>query len=141
TRRDGPIGSWYASRPVVQGYTNRGEILGASIGPGASSQWVAMDYLRPSWRFGVYAGRTRWNEDVHNATTFPLYVYYCNHDVTIYPGARAAASGIFGALSLDYALQNRLNAFFQNDGGCPNVGNRFDIRNNVLTITFSPFDR
>jgi hypothetical protein len=141
TRRDGPIGSWYASRPVVQGYTNRGEVLGASIGPGASSQWVAMDYLRPSWRFGVYAGRTRWNEDVHNATTFPIYVYYCNHDVTIYPGARAAASGSFGALSLDYALQNRLNAFFQNDGGCPNVGNRLDIRNSVLSITFTPFDR
>jgi hypothetical protein len=141
TRRDGPMGSWYASRPVVQGYTNRGEVLGASIGPGASSQFVATDYIRPSWRFGVYAGRIRWNEDVHNATNFPIYVYYCNHDVTLYPGARMAASGRLGALSIDYSLQNRLNAFFQNAGGCPNVPPRLDIRNRSLTITFSPFNR
>ena len=140
TRRDGPMGSWYASRPVVQGYTNRGEVLGASIGPGASSQWVATDYIRNSWRLGVFAGRTRWNEDVHNATRFPVYVNYCNHDVSLYPGARGAVSGKFGALSVDYSLQNRLNAFFQNDGGCPNVGERLDIRNNTLTITFSPFE-
>ncbi|MDQ6718646.1 MAG: capsule assembly Wzi family protein [Gemmatimonadota bacterium] len=141
TRRDRPIGSWYTSRRVVQGYTNRGEVIGASIGPGASSAWLALDYLAPSWRFGVFAGRIRWNEDVHNATQFPVYVYYCNHDVTIYPGARAAARGRFGSLSVDYSLQNRLNAFFQNDGGCPNVGNRLDIRNNTLSITFSPFSR
>lgn len=141
TRRDKPIGSWYASRPVVQGYTNRGEVLGAFIGPGASSQWAALDYIKPNWRLGFFAGRIRWNEDVHNASYFPVYVSYCNHDVTIYPGARAAASSRFGSISVDYSLQNRLNAFFQNDGGCPNVGNRLDIRNNTLSITFSPFSR
>jgi hypothetical protein len=102
---------------------------------------VAADYIRPSWRVGFFAGRIRWNEDVHNATVFPVYVFYCNHDVSIYPGARAASSSRFGQLSVDYSLQNRQNAFFQNDGGCPNVGNRLDIRNNTLTITFSPFSR
>jgi len=141
TRRDRPVGSWYASRRVVQGYTNQGEVLGASIGPGASSQWVATEYIRPSWRIGLYAGRIRWNEDVHNATNFPVYVYYCNHDVSIYTGARAASSSRFGSISVDYSMQNRLNAFFQNDGGCPNVGNRLDIRNNTLSITFTPFSR
>ncbi|MDP9201145.1 MAG: hypothetical protein M3P26_04335, partial [Gemmatimonadota bacterium] len=54
TWRDRPGPSWYASNRVIQGYTNRGQILGASIGPGASSQWLAVDYLRPSWRFGTY---------------------------------------------------------------------------------------
>lgn len=141
TRRDGPVGSWYASRRVVQGYTNRGEVLGAFIGPGASSQFAAIDYIQPNWRLGAYAGRIRWNEDVHNATDFPVYVEYCNHDVTLYPGARAAASSRFGTMTVDYAWQNRLNAFFQNAGGCPNVPPRLDIRNNSLSITFSPFNR
>ncbi len=141
TRRGMPVGSWYTSRRVVQGYTNRGEVLGAAIGPGASSQFLAADYIRPRWRFGVFAGRIRWNEDVHNATVFPVYVYYCNHDVSVYPGARAAASGRFGQWTVEYSLQNRQNAFFQNDGGCPNVGNRLDIRNRTLSITFSPFSR
>ncbi len=141
TRRDRPVGSWYTSRRVLQGYTNRGEVLGAAIGPGASSQFVAADYVHPQWRFGVYAGRIRWNEDVHNASVFPVYVHYCNHDVSIYPGARAAASSRLGLLTVDYSLQNRLNAFFQNDGGCPSVGNHLDLRSNTLSITFSPFSR
>lgn len=141
TFRDHPLGSWYTSRRVIQGYTNDGEVLGASIGPGASSQFVAADYLRRGWRIGAYAGRIRWNEDVHDTFGFPAYVSYCNHDVSIYPGVRAARSGPLGAISADLALQNRLNAFFQNGGGCPNNGSRLDIRNTSLTVTFSPFAR
>lgn len=34
TFRDRPVGSWYTSNRVLQGYTNRGHIIGASIGPG-----------------------------------------------------------------------------------------------------------
>ncbi|MEO7648091.1 MAG: capsule assembly Wzi family protein [Gemmatimonadaceae bacterium] len=141
TFRNRPVGSWYTSSRVVQGYTNRGAIVGGSIGPGASSQWLALDYIAPSWRLGAFAGRIRWNEDVHAVSNFPGYVAYCNHDVSVYPGARAAASGRFGFLALDFSLQNRLNAFFQNAGGCPNIGPRLDIRNNTLSVTFSPFSR
>jgi len=139
TFRDQPGPSWYSSERVIQGYTNRGAILGASIGPGASSQWLAIDYLRPSWRFGSYLGRIRWNEDVHSNAKLPLYVGYCSHDVSLYPGIRAAKGGRFGSLSADLSFQNRLNAFFQNEGGCPNIGPRVDIRNKTLSITFSPF--
>lgn len=138
---DAPSGSWYTSRRVIQGYTNRGEILGAAIGPGASSQWLALDYISSWWRFGGFAGRIRWNEDVHAATPWPVHVFYCNHDVTVYPGARAATWGRIGTITVDYSLQNRLNAFFQNDGGCPNFGQRLDLRNNNLSITFTPLSR
>ena len=137
TFRDRPLGSWYTSGRVLQGYTNQGEVIGASIGPGASTQWLAMDYLRPSWRMGVFGGRIRWNEDVHSTWGFPIYVGYCSHDVTIYPGARAAKSSRFGSISADFSLQNRINAFFQNAGGCPNNGTRLDIRNSSLSVTLS----
>ena len=139
TFRDQPQESWYMSSRVIQGYTNRGEVIGASIGPGASSQWLAMDYLKPAWRFGGYLGRTRWNEDVHSTANFPVYVGYCNHDVSLSPGLRAASSWIFGTLTADMSFENRQNIYFENDGGCPNVGRRRDIRNRSLTITFSPF--
>ena len=139
TFRDRPVGSWYTSRRVIQGYTNRGEILGASIGPGASSQWLAFDYLRPDWRIGAYAGRIRWNEDVHSTANFPIYVAYCIHDVSIYPGLRAAKTGRLGAFSADVTFQNRENAFFQNGGGCPNNGPRVDIRNTTLSLTLATF--
>ena len=141
TYRDGPLGSWYTSTRVIQGYTNRGEVLGASIGPGSSSQWLAWDYLRPAWRIGVFGGRIRWNQDVHNHSNFPVYVGYCNLDVSLYPGVRGAKSGALGTISAELSFQNRLTPFFQNGGGCPNNGRRLDIRNNTLSVTFAPFAR
>jgi hypothetical protein len=141
TFRDVPIGSWYTSTNVIQGYTNRGEMLGASIGPGASSQWLALDFMKPAWRLGAFAGRIRWNQDVHNNFGFPIGRGYCNQDVSIYPGIRAAKTGNFGSISADLSLQKRYTPFFQNGGGCPNTGPRLDIRNNTLSVTFSPFSR
>ena len=138
TFRDREQGSWYTSNRVIQGYTHRGHILGASIGPGASSQFVGVDYIAPSWRLGAYAGRTRTNEDVHSTYGFPEFVAYCNHDISVYPGFRGAVSGRFGVVSADLLLQNRLSVLFQNRGGCPNTGDRLDLRNASFTLRFSP---
>jgi hypothetical protein len=141
TFRDEPVGSWYTSTRVIQGYTNRGEILGASIGPGASSQWLAVDYLKPGWRLGGFLGRIRWNQDVHNHAGLPQYVGYCSIDVSVYPGVRGAKQGPWGSLTAELSLQDRLTPFFQNGGGCPNNGRRLDIKNSTLAITFAPFSR
>jgi Capsule assembly protein Wzi len=137
TFRDRPGPSWYTSTRVIQGYTNRGEMLGASIGPGASSQFLAMDYLRSGWRLGTFAGRIRWNEDVHSNYGFPAYASYCNYDVSFYGGVRGAKRGTLGTLTADLTIQDRLNAFFQNAGGCP-LDRRLDIHNGTLSISFSP---
>ena len=141
TFRDKPVGSWYTSTRVIQGYTNRGEVLGASIGPGASSQWLALDYLKPGWRIGAFAERIRWNQDVHNNAGLPVYEGYCSLDVTFGPGIRGAKDGRLGSFTAEWSFQDRLTPFFQNGGGCPNNGRRLDIRNNSLSITFSPFPR
>jgi hypothetical protein len=100
-----------------------------------------VDYLRSGWRLGAFAGRIRSNEDVHSTYGFPNYVGYCNHDVNVYPGIRAAKAGTFGSISAELSLQNRLTPYFQNGGGCPNVGDRLDVRNKTLSITFSPFSQ
>jgi Capsule assembly protein Wzi len=137
TFRDTAVPSWYTSTRVIQGYTNRGEMLGASIGPGAQSQFAALDYLRNAWRFGTFGGRIRWNEDVHDNFGFPGYAAFCNQDVSLYGGLRGAKTGRLGSLTVDLTLQNRLNAFFQNAGGCPR-DRRLDIHNNTLSINFVP---
>jgi hypothetical protein len=137
TFRDKPGPSWYTSTRVIQGYTNRGEMLGASIGPGASSQFLATDYLKSGWRVGAFAGRIRWNEDVHDNYGFPAYAAYCNYDVSLYGGLRGAKRGRLGTLTSDLTFQNRRNAFFQNAGGCP-LDRRLDIHNTTLAISFSP---
>jgi hypothetical protein len=141
TFRNRPIGSWYTSRRVIQGYTNKGQSLGAAIGPGASSQWIAGDYLKPGWSLGAYFGRIRWHEDVRSVYGWPAYLAYCNHDVTVLGGVRGGARGRWGSVYADATTSQRLNAFFQVQSGCPQPESRIDVRNGTLSVTFAPFGR
>ena len=54
---------FYSGLSVPQGYTQRGQVIGAAIGPGASSQWLAADYIRKRWQAGAYVSRIRWDND------------------------------------------------------------------------------
>lgn len=139
-----PIGVWYASRAVPQGYTHQGQILGASIGPSGSSQWLAIDYLASDWSLGLNAQRIRWNSDYvyipyrHEEDGFA----WCHNDVTLSPGARGSwkpriKSQTLGQFSVELLLQNRLNFFFQNLGFCPNNEFRRDLRNRSLTLSWT----
>lgn len=56
--------SYYTHGHVIQGYTHRGQLLGAGIGPGADSQYLGADLFYSGGRFGVYGERVRRNEDV-----------------------------------------------------------------------------
>jgi hypothetical protein len=139
TWRDRPQGSFYTSRKVIQGYTQMGQPLGASIGPGASGQWLAMDFIDPLWSFGIFGGRIRWNEDIHSTYGFPLYQGYCIHDVSVFPGARGSASSKWGYISADVTFGNRLNAWFQEQSGCPKGNSTLDIRNRTISVTVGTF--
>jgi Capsule assembly protein Wzi len=138
TFRDRPLGIWYTSRVVIQGYTNRGQPLGAAVGPGSSGQNLALDYMRQDWSLGLKAGRIRYNEDIRSQSTY-LRGNWCRHDIYLYYGARAAAQARFGFAALDLTLGNRLNPWFQSFSGCPGGEGMIDIRNRTLSITFLPF--
>jgi hypothetical protein len=136
TFRHRPLGTWYASRRVVQGYTHRGEMLGAAIGPGASSQWLGIDHIAPGSSVGGYVGRTRWNEDIRSTYAWPDYMLYCNHDVSTYFGVRGSRLRDWGTLAADLGVETRINAYFQ-VASCFPPGRR-DIRNVRLLLTFAP---
>ena len=110
-----PIGSFYTSRAVAQGYTNEGQMLGSGVGPGSSGEWLAADYMRNNFEFGLNFGRTRPNTDAFFARSNPNR---CFHDVMVYPGARAAFSTKFFRVKADYSKLTRYNAFFQRVRGC-----------------------
>ena len=38
-------GSWYEHTWVYHGYTNKGEVLGSSIGPGSNSHYFSLSIL------------------------------------------------------------------------------------------------
>jgi hypothetical protein len=136
TFRDRPVPTWYASRRVPQGYTHRGQMLGAAIGPGSSGQWLALDYFTPRGSFGGYTGRTRWNEDIRSSFDWPDYMRYCNHDVSMYGGLRGSIVRGWGMLGADLRYERRINAFFQ-AASCFPPGRR-NINNLTFRLSVAP---
>jgi hypothetical protein len=142
---DRPVATYYTSRAVVQGYTQRGKVIGAAIGPGASSQWLAADYVAPSWRAGVFVGRVRWDNDA--LYELPLLNFagnenrWCAHDVSLLTGARGAYASPWGRFEGALTLAQRLNVFFHNFSVCGVDADRFDIHdelNTTIELRFTP---
>jgi hypothetical protein len=133
-----PVGSFYTSARVPQGYTQRGQVLGAAIGPGASSQWLAFDYVAPEWSAGVSLERIRWNNDAHNMRPWFPYQGNCEHDVSLLPGFRASARGPLGTVSAKLTAGTRMNVFFDNGGWCASTPHPRDEGNMVLSVTLQP---
>ena len=46
-------GSWYEHSYVYDGYTNNGEVLGSSIGPGSNSHYLSINRVRLNEKIGV----------------------------------------------------------------------------------------
>ncbi len=46
-------GSWYEHVYVYDGYTNKGEVLGSSIGPGSNSHYISINRIRNSEKIGL----------------------------------------------------------------------------------------
>jgi hypothetical protein len=139
TFRDRPLGVWYTSRVVIQGYTNRGQPLGAAVGPGSSGQNLNIDYMRPAWSIGLKAGRVRLNEDVRSISPILEFKSWCTHDIDLYYGARASSQSRLGFLALDLTAGNRIQPWFQVQSGCPRGDAMVDIRNNTISVTLIPF--
>src|SRR5665213_554330 len=136
--RDRPEGVFYTSRRVIQGYTELGKPIGAAIGPGSSSQWLAIDRVWATGSVGLTFNRVRWDEGVRAARVWPGYLGDCNQDVSIIPGVRGGHSLGNGYLSADLQVADRLNYHFQKLSGCFGP-DKVDVHNTTLSISFSPF--
>ena len=129
---------FYTSRFSPQGYTQRGQIIGAAIGPGGSSQWVAADYLGRMWRFGGFFGRMRVEDEV-------MYrrpgARFSHHDVTVYSGARVGARFPWADVAGELAVGRRYNYLFQTDsynaGDVP-PANAIDVQNVTFRLRITP---
>jgi hypothetical protein len=135
TYRFRPMGSFYTSRAVIQGYTNEGQMLGAGIGPGSSSQWISLDYLGTSVVFGANFGRTRYNNDAFFLKSNP---HRCFHDVAVYPGLRGGLINRYFSVHADYSSISRYNAFWQRIRGCGSTPDAIGDRHSQhFSITLS----
>ena len=124
--------SFYTSRAVPQGYTHRGQVIGAAIGPGSSSQWFALDRLARHLDVGVFVGRIRWDTDAYYTQT--TSIYYNSYDASVYSGVRAAGRHFGREMSAEFLVQRRYNYLFQNalEGWSPDAV--FDRSNTTVRV-------
>jgi hypothetical protein len=76
---------FYTHGGTVGGYTHRGQVLGAGIGPGSDSQYLAADVLSARGRIGAFVERVRTDEFAYyQRAGFP----WMGHDVQLITGVR-----------------------------------------------------
>jgi hypothetical protein len=88
--------SWYINKYVRQGYTNKGEILGAGIGPGANAQTLDISWVKGFKRLGIQFERYIHNND------FYYYAYDTDND------ARRHWTDLSASLSGEWNYKNLL---------------------------------
>jgi hypothetical protein len=132
---DRPPPDFYTGRATVHGWTQRGQILGLSTGPGSSEQYIGLDAIFPRRSAGWFAGRIRWENDA-------LYrqpeARLTQHDVTIYTGARAGSDLPWYRVDGELTISRRLNYLFQNEAFTPSQRDAVDLNNYTLTLKFTP---
>ena len=130
-----PTQDYYTGQAAEQGFTERGQVLGAPIGPGASSQFVGGDWLAARWQAGAFVGRIRSENDALYREGGPRAT---QHDVTIFSGVRGgvrlARNDVVGTLTVGRRYNYLLQSLFY----LASPVNAMDIQNTSLTITISP---
>ena len=80
--------TFYEHHLVRQGYTNKGQLLGAGIGPGSNAQYLAFDRWSGERHWGIWLERVRWFTDDFYKVIGNSYGSLGPMDVTLELGAR-----------------------------------------------------
>jgi hypothetical protein len=139
TYRERPTGSWYTSRAVQGGFTQKGQVLGAMIGPGSVTQRLNADFAGRSASIGAFVSRIKWDDDSFYTIPRPNGNGLCKHDVSLAWGVRGAARTRAGWFETTVTAQNRLNLYWQALGLCfQNEELQIDQRNLSVEFRFHP---
>jgi len=69
----GQPNSWYLSNIVKQGYSNNGQLMGASIGPGSNNQSISLSWNKRYNKIGIFLERTAFNNDFYSVAYITPY--------------------------------------------------------------------
>ena len=119
--------SWYLHNYVRQGFTNKGKVLGAGIGPGSNSQTLFVQWLRGLNYAGVRVNRTIHNLDFYHSTKYYASDHFNQYWATISTTVYFSTSFKNITIAGEYSWQRDLNYEWEwyryNDIGFENIGN------------------
>ena len=132
--RDSP--TFYVHHIAVEGYTHRGQILGAGIGPGSNSQYLGLDRYAASGRYGIFLERIRYDDDYAYRALIGMPFGYLSHQVDLTVGASVLqfVGRLDVAVGLEYTRE--LNRYFQRDNDASNIKLSFSLKRRLSGSTF-----
>jgi hypothetical protein len=69
----GKPNSWYLSTIVKQGWSNNGQLMGSSIGPGSNNQSISLSWNKGYNKIGFFVERTVFNNDFYHSAYYNPY--------------------------------------------------------------------
>lgn len=112
--------TYYVHHLIRQGYTQRGQVLGAGIGPGSNSQQLGADLFARWGRVGGFVSRVVHDNDAYYAYTGDT-ISYGQHHVTLAFGARGLVFWRDLELGGTLELARDLNRYFVLENDVTNV--------------------
>jgi hypothetical protein len=82
-------GTYYEHHIVTQGYTQKGQVIGAGIGPGGDAQHLGADLFAPWGRASVYVQRDVHDNDAYYDLALATGLEACCHNVSFHLGTQA----------------------------------------------------
>jgi hypothetical protein len=126
------VGEFYASHSVPQGYTQQGQVIGAAIGPGSSSQHLGVDVIHEQWQVGLNVGRVRWEDDAYYRS--PASFTKFGHDVSLYWGMSSRWDTSHLGVEASLIETRRMNYLFQTQSPFAWYNTGFDVSNTTVTL-------
>ena len=106
---------------ALEGYTNRGQLIGAAIGPGSNSQYLGLDRYSSSGRWGVFLERVRYDDDDFYTLVRGVPFAYLLHQVDLTLGVSALRFTGPLDVGLSLELTRELNRYFRDHNDVTNV--------------------
>jgi hypothetical protein len=69
----GKPNSWYLSTIVQQGWSDNGQLMGSSIGPGSNNQSISLSWNKGYNKIGIFVERTVYNNDFYYSVYYNPY--------------------------------------------------------------------
>lgn len=103
-------GEWYLHSQVVHGYTNRGEVLGAGIGPGGNFQSLNVSWVKGLKQIGLQLERYEHKGDLPNAYGYGPWIDFSAAAVSNWTYKKfLLSSKLQGIQSVNYQWRDGLN--------------------------------
>jgi hypothetical protein len=107
-----PRGSYYEHTVATQGYTQRGQIIGAAIGPGGNAQSLGLDLYAPWGRVGTWGERQVHDNDAYYVWAPANDRTFCCHDVSWHWGLHGLRFVDDWDLGAGMIVTREMNRFF-----------------------------